>query len=161
MTTPEKIEHQFWKALRSDRTVMLGCEGAPPRPMTGQVEGDDDHGPIWFFTSVETELGEVVGKSNKKGMMTFVDKGHSVWASAEGDLSIVGDDATIDRLWNPFVAAWFDGREDPKMRLIRFDAHEAQLWQDGSSLLAGVKMLMGSDPKADYRDKVAHVRLDD
>lgn len=160
MTSPEKIEHKFWKALRSDRTVMLGCDGAPPRPMTGQVDGDDDHGPIWFFTSVETDLGEALGAGAKHGMMTFVDKGHNIWASAEGELTIDMDREVIDRLWNPFVGAWFEGRDDPKMRLVRFDAREAQLWEDGSSLVAGVKMLMGSDPKADFEDKVAKVRLD-
>ena len=27
----------------------------------------------------------------------------------------------IDRLWNPFVAAWFEGKDDPKLQLLRFD----------------------------------------
>ncbi len=161
MSDPATIEAKFWKALRSDMTVMLACDGAPPRPMASLVE-DEDRGPIWFFTSSESELGQAVATGGKHGIMTFVDKGHSIWASAEGQLVRHDDPATIDRLWNPYTAAWFeDGRDDPKLRLIRFDAHEAQLWEDGSSLVAGVKAMLGVDPKEDARDHVAHVRLDD
>lgn len=162
MSAPEKIEAKFWKGLRADMTVMLACDGAPPRPMAALTDGDEDRGPIWFFTSAESELGQAVDGESKHGVMTFVDKGHEIWASAEGRLVRHTDPATIDRLWNPHTAAWFeDGRDDPKLRLIRFDAHEAQLWEDGSSLVAGVKALLGSDPKKDYRDHVAHVRLDE
>ncbi|MCK0167910.1 pyridoxamine 5'-phosphate oxidase family protein [Jannaschia sp. S6380] len=161
MTAPDKIEAKFWKALRSDMTVFLGCDGAYPRPMTAQVDGDENTGPLWFFTSVETDLGRILSGSNRPGTMTFVSKGHDMWASASGTMTLDNDPEVIDRLWNPFVAAWFEGKDDPKMRLIRFDAKEAELWEDGSSLVAGIKMLMGSDPKEDFQDKTAHVRLDD
>ena len=161
MSDPHEIEHKFWKGLRSDMTVMLSCDGAPPRPMASLVEGDEDRGPIWFFTSADSDLARATEGGSKHGMMTFVDKGHSIWASAEGQLAQSNDRATIDRLWNPYTAAWFeDGKDDPKLRLIRFDAREAQLWEDGSSLVAGFKALIGSDPKEDYRDHVAKVRLD-
>lgn len=162
MSTPDTIESKFWKGLRSDRIVMLACDGAAPRPMAALPDGEEDHGPIWFFTSSESEIGQAVATGSKHGIMTFVDKGHAIWASAEGELVHHDDEATIDRLWNPFTAAWFEkGRDDPLLRLIRFDAHEAQLWEDGSSLVAGVKALLGVDPKEDYRDHVAKVHLDD
>ena len=93
--------------------------------------------------------------------MTFASKGHDLWASATGTLVIDNDRAVIDRLWNPFVAAWYDGKDDPELTLVRYDATDAHIWEDGSSLVAGIKMLMGNDPKEDYRDKAAQVRLDD
>jgi general stress protein 26 len=70
------------------------------------------------------------------------------------------DRATIDRLWNRFAAAWYEGgRDDPKLQLIRFDPAAAQIWLNENSMFAGVKMLLGIDPKQDYRDKVADVHL--
>ena len=159
MPTPEELEKKFWKALASDMTVFLGCEAAAPRPMTAQYEGEG--GPIWFFTSHETELGEVLRHGAQNATMTFASKGHDIWASASGPLSAHNDPAVIDRLWNPFVAAWYTGKDDPKLLLARYDAREAHIWEDGSSLVAGIKMLMGSDPKEDYKDKTAQVRLDD
>ena len=66
----------------------------------------------------------------------------------------------IDRLWNPFVAAWFEkGKDDPKLVLLRFDLESAEVWIDASSFIAGVKMLLGFDPKKEYRGKVGEVRL--
>jgi general stress protein 26 len=63
-------------------------------------------------------------------------------------------------LWNPFAAAWYEhGKDDPKLALLRFDAERAEIWLDGSSLVAGVKALFGRDPKKDYQGKVAEVEL--
>ena len=57
------------------------------------------------------------------------------------------------------IAAWFDGKDDPKLVLRRFDAEQAEIWLNESSLLAGVKMLLGVDPKRDYEDNTAEVDL--
>jgi hypothetical protein len=43
--------------------------------------------------------------------------------------------------------------------LLRFDAERAEIWLDDSSSLAGIKLLLGADPKEDYKDKVAEVSL--
>jgi hypothetical protein len=43
--------------------------------------------------------------------------------------------------------------------LLRLDTERAQIWVDASSMLAGVKVLLGIDPKQDYKDKVAEVSL--
>jgi general stress protein 26 len=67
----------------------------------------------------------------------------------------------VDRLWNRFVAAWYEhGKDDPKLALLRLDPDRGQIWLDGSSLVAGIKMMLGFDPKEDYRDNVAKVNLD-
>ncbi|WP_308915961.1 pyridoxamine 5'-phosphate oxidase family protein [Jannaschia sp. LMIT008] len=162
MPSPAELEAAFWKALRSDMTVMLGCDGAPPRPMAAVPDGDADAGPLWFFTARDTDLAQATQAGPKPGLMTFASKGHDVWATVEGTLVPDTDRAVVDRLWNPDVAAWYeDGKDDPSLRLVRFDATTARLWRDGSSLVAGIEAMLGVDPKRDYRDKTATVRLDD
>lgn len=61
-----------------------------------------------------------------------------------------------------FVAAWFEGgKDDPKLQLLRLDPYQAQIWLDGSSLLAGAKVMLGfGDPKEDYKGSTANVKLD-
>ncbi|PZR00084.1 MAG: general stress protein [Cereibacter sphaeroides] len=158
MPDDKEIERKFWKALRSDMTVMLGAKGVDPRPMTAQME-EADHGPLWFFTSRQSELVKAL-PGNSEAYFSFTDKGHNVWAAVKGRLMLTRDRATIDRLWNPFVAAWFEqGKDDPDLALLRFDPATAEIWLDGSSILAGLRILMGSDPKEDYKDKVAKVSL--
>lgn len=160
MSNAQEIEAKFWKALKSDMTMMLGLDGVEDghaRPMTAQFE--DDRSPIWFFASTENHLVEKLAPGNR-AIATFVSKGHDVWATLHGSLHLDNDRATIDRLWNPYVAAWYEGgKDDPKLALLRLDAEQAEIWLDGSSLVAGVKSLLGIDPKKDYKDKVATVTL--
>ncbi len=162
MTDTAEITAKFWKALRSDMTLMLGLVGVEEghaQPMTAQLDGDEDAGPIWFFTSTETDLVRAMGPSHRAAAQ-FASKGHEVFASVEGQLVVDNDRAAIDRLWNRFVAAWFEGgKDDPKLQLLRFEPEHAQVWMNEHSLFAGVKVLLGRDPKQDYKDKTAEVEL--
>lgn len=159
MTTPQDLEEKLWKALKSDRTLMLGIDGVEDghsRPMTAIVE--DGSGPIWFFTGKPNGVVEHL-QQNRRAIAAFSSKGNDLFASIHGALSVSNDRATIDRLWNPFIAAWFEGKDDPKLVLLRFDPEHAEVWLNENNLLAGVKMLFGVDPKQDYKDKVADVDL--
>ena len=160
MPTPQELEADFWKALKSDMTMMLGLDGVEDghaRPMTAQVEGD--HGPIWFFTSIENGIVRKLGEGDR-AIATFTSKGHDLFATVHGRLSVDNNRSALDRLWNRYVAAWYEGgKDDPKLALLRLDPEKAEIWQDASSLIAGIKMLLGADPKQDYKDKVAKVSL--
>jgi general stress protein 26 len=172
MTDDAEIRTKFWKALKSDMTMFLGIadgEDGHARPMTAQLDDELDRdgsysGPIWFFTATDNALYRLIQQAELANQecqanAQFVSKGHELWASIDGDLSTTRDRATIDRLWNRFVAAWYDGKDDPKIGLIRLDPEQAQIWVDASSMVAGIKMLFGMDPKQDYKDKVATVQL--
>ncbi len=160
MASPQEIEAKFWKALKSDMTVMLGLDGVEDghaRPMTAQLDGE--RSPIWFFTAKDNAIVQNLGKGNR-AIATFASKGHDIFATIHGSLSLDNNPATIDRLWNRYVAAWFEGgKQDPKLALLRLDPERAEIWMDASSLVAGIKLLLGIDPKKDYRDKVAEVLL--
>lgn len=157
MTTQVELKTKFWDALDKERTAMLGCSGVYPKPMTAQVEGGN--GPIWFFTSRENDLAEATTRKAQQGLLLFTSKGHDLFATVGGNLRQDNDRKVIDRLWNPFVAAWYTGKDDPELRLLRFDPGAAEIWLNASSVLAGIKMLIGIDPKRDYKDDVATVRL--
>ena len=163
MPTPQELEAKLWDAIASDRTVMLGLdaiEGGHARPMTAQREEEDSRGSLWFFTSRENALVQSLGGGEAPGHVSFVAKGHDLFASIGGTLRRDDDRATIDRLWNPFVAAWYEGgKDDPTLALLRFDPAHAEIWENASSLLTGIKVLFGADPKRDYQDKVARVDL--
>ena len=160
MPTPKELEAKFWSELKSDMTVMLGLAGVQEghtRPMTAQVE--HERGPIWFFTAKDTSIVQNL-RADSRAIMTFASKGHGLFAAVHGGLRLDNDRAAIDRLWGPFVAAWFEqGKADPTLALLRLDAERAEIWLNGSSIAAGIKMLFGADPKKEYRDNVAEVAL--
>ena len=162
MPNPQELQEKFWKALDSDRTLFLGLDGVDDghaQPMTALRDADAAGGPIWFFTTKDNGLVQAM-REGHRAMAHFASKGHDLWATIHGNLVLDHDRATIERLWNPFVAAWFEGgKDDPKLQLIRLDAERAQIWLDENSLFAGVKLLFGADPKQEYRDKVVEVTL--
>jgi general stress protein 26 len=161
MPSPQEIEQKFWTALKSDMTMMLGLDGVEDghaRPMTVQLDGD--RGPIWFFTAKDNAIVEKLTSGRGRAIATFVDKGHDIFATVHGSLAIDTNRAVIDKLWNRYIAAWFEGgKDDPKLALLRLDPERAEVWVDASSLVAGIKLMLGADPKKDYRDKVAQVDL--
>jgi len=161
MADERELRSKFWKTLKSDRTVMLGVDGVEDghaRPMTAMIEGDEG-GPIWFFTARDNALVELLQGSGRRAIAQLAGKGHELFASIAGTLREDTDRAVVERLWNPFIAAWYEGKDDPKLALLRLDPDHAQVWLNESSLWAGVKLLMGADPKQDYRDKVGDVPL--
>ena len=118
MTDEAQLTEKLWKALKSDMTVMLGLTGVEEghsQPMTAQLDDDAARGgPIWFFTATDTDLVKAMGERHRS-VMHFASKGHEVFASLHGELVRDNDRATIDRLWNRFVAAWFEGgKDDPR-----------------------------------------------
>jgi general stress protein 26 len=162
MPTPQELTDKLFDGLKSDMTMMLGLDGVEDghaRPMTVQLDGDDRK-HIYFFSSTENAIVQKLGSSAGRSIATYTSKGHDVFATIHGNISKTNDRALIDRLWNKYVAAWYkEGKDDPKLALLCLTADSAEIWEDASSMLAGIKALIGIDPKTDYKDKVAEVKL--
>jgi general stress protein 26 len=162
MPDAHELKAKFWKALKADRTYLLGLsdvEDGLCQPMTALVEHDAG-GPIYTFTAKDTDLAQALGGGRSPAIAHFAAKGHDLFAALRGELVADNDRATIERLWNPFVAAWFEGgKDDPNLQLLRFEPEAAHIWLNDNSLFAGVRVLLGRDPKQDYADKAGEVRL--
>ncbi|WP_435165289.1 pyridoxamine 5'-phosphate oxidase family protein [Falsirhodobacter sp. 1013] len=162
MPTPAELEKKLWKALNDHATAFLGLSNAEHghgRPMTLISEGGE-HGPLWVFTTKDNDMVEAA-HAGSAAFVHYVSKGHDLWACVHGNVTISYDRAVIDRLWNSHVAAWYEGgKDDPKIALIRFEPDHAEIWEDSSSVVAGVKTALGlSDPKKDAQGKKATVQL--
>ena len=160
MPNKADIEARFWKALRADRTLMLGLEGAAEghaQPMTALSDDELRPRALYIFAAKDTELVKAMGEGHL-AVGHFASKGHDLFASLHGTLTPHNDRDAIERFWNPYVAAWFEGgKDDPNLQLIRFEPATAQIWLNDHSLLAGVRLMLGQDPKKAYKDKVAEV----
>lgn len=164
MADDREIEDKFWKALKDSPFMMLGIEGArdgATQPMTAQFEDEDrDAGVLWIFTANDHDFTRSMGQSNR-GIAAFSAKGHELFASLRGTLQIVNDPGTIDRLWNPIVAEWYEGKDDPKLALVRFDVEDAKIWLSDVEgfLKPALNKLLGRKPEAGMKEKVAEVEL--
>ena len=150
----EKLEKRFWEELEDSPFVMLGLQGVDEsftRPMTAQI----DEGQIYFFASRSEDLVKGLGRTNR-AIATFASKGHDLFASINGTLTVDNDRSVIDRLWNPIIASWYrDGKDDPDLALIRFDTKKADVWEaaKGSTLkAAALKMFFNIDPGKEHQN---------
>jgi len=131
--TQGEVAEKFWKAIEEHRTGMLGLTGSTEhfQPMTAFVEPDTN--TIWFFTRTDTDLAESAA-GGAEAMFHFQSK--AVYACVDGRLSVDHDQARIDKYWNAHVAAWYpDGKDDPKLTLLRFDASDAAVWISDGGLV--------------------------
>ena len=164
MADDREIEEKFWEALKDSPFIMVGVEGTrdgATQPMTVQFEDQDrDQGVLWIFTARDHDLTRAMGQSYR-AIGAFSDKGHDLFASLRGTLEIVNNRATIDRLWNPFVAQWYEGKEDPKLALVRFEVEDAKIWLSTVQgfLKPALNKLLGRKPEAGAKQDVAEVTL--
>ena len=164
MADDREIEEKFWDALKDSPFIMLGIEGAregATQPMTVQFEDEDrDTGLLWIFTARDHDFTRAMGQTNR-AMASYSAKGHGLFASLRGTLQIVNDPATIERLWNPIVAEWYEGKDDPKLALLRFDVEDAKIWLSDVEgfLKPAFNKLLGRKPESGMKDKVAEVSL--
>ena len=159
-----EIEEQFWDELKDSPFIMLGVEAArdgATQPMTVMFEdADRDAGLLWIFTAKDHDLTRAVGQSNR-ATASYSAKGHALFASLRGTLQVINDEATIDRLWNPIVAEWYEGKDDPKLALVRFDVENAKIWLSDTEgfLKPAFNKLLGRKPETGMKEKVAEVSL--
>lgn len=129
--TAAEAEAHFWDSLKKSNTGLLGLDqpGYHAQPMT--AFRDEEAGTIWFFTRDDTHLAKdaAIG-GGQSAMFHYGSKDQNVWACIHGTLSAHGQDREIiDRFWNPILAAWYpDGKDDPNLTLLRFDAHDGRVW---------------------------------
>jgi hypothetical protein len=147
MTKPAELEAKFCKALISDRTMMLGISGVDEshtRPMTAQLEGDEGGSNLVLHRQGQ-RLGAAASRRRRRGC----DLSPRITPfSVHGSLRVDTERDVVDRLWNRFVAAWYEqGKDEPKLALLRLDSDAGQA---GPTLRVSWR---GLDPKRTTRTR--------
>ncbi|GGD52849.1 pyridoxamine 5'-phosphate oxidase family protein [Croceicoccus pelagius] len=144
---PEKMKHEFWEELSDSPFVMLQLDSDPDSaaPMTAQLD-KDANSSIWFFTYRDNRFAKM-----GPATATFASKGHKVFARFHGVLTEETSKERLDKQWDNTVEAWFpEGKNDPRLLLMRMDLGDASIWSGDMSLLSVGKMLLGMDVTDDH-----------
>lgn len=158
MTDPapaKRLEDLFDNGSTVMVMTMIGHEHSS-RPMT--VVAVDGH-RLNFLVDKTAEWTEAVASGAAVVHVTLSDVRKNDYVALNGSASITEERAEIERLWNPAASAFFSGKDDPNVAVMRFDATDGQYWDSPSgrlgSLVAMVKAAVGGHDDAGDHGPVA------
>lgn len=114
----------FWNEMQDVHAAMFGVGAARHVPMSPYA--DEGSGSIWFITAQGTDLVEAAARPSEASLI--VTGSGDFHARVEGTAVGVENRAKLEELWNPIAGSWFDGIDDPDIRLIRFTPRTAEVW---------------------------------
>ena len=119
------IVQTILKSARTASVTTRTAEGALHSRPLGIVE-DDFAGKLWFFTADPSAKTADVAAHPEVNVSVGDGKG---WLSLSGTAKVSRDQARIDKYWNPWAAAYFEGgREDPSVALLEVDVDTIEYW---------------------------------
>lgn len=150
------IREEMWKAIADSPFMMIGLSERNDHslPMTAQLD-PDANGNLWFYTSIDNRIA-----AGGSAMAQFVSKGHDLFACISGTLVHETNPAVIDRHWSKQVEAWYDqGRNDPALKMMRFELDDAEVWTAHLDLKGKFKLVMGKSLDANESGDHATFKL--
>lgn len=155
MSNAKDLKTKFWNALADSPFVFLQRDDDPQTavPMTAQLDKDADSA-IWFFTHRDHPLARM-----GPATATFAGKGHDMFARFTGTLSEETSRERLDKQWSPAVDAWFDGKDDPTLLMLRMDLGQAEIWNSDLGFIDNTKMLLGFEVEGEAREEHAETAL--
>lgn len=142
-TQQEQLEklHEMIKEMRTAMITTFHGDQLRSRPMA-ILKGDVSN-VLWFFTGADTEKAQEI-QDNSHVNVALADESSNNWVSMSGRASIIHDPAKAKELWTPFAKGWFEGPDDPNLRLIRFEIDGAEYWDGPSSKMVYIFNLLVS-----------------
>jgi len=95
---------------------------------------------IWFIGHSPSETVDNI-KKNPQVNLAYVSQDDKQYLSITGKAELVEDKDKLDELWSMAYNAYFEqGKEDPKVQLIKVVPQGAEYWANGNALASAVKM---------------------
>ena len=135
--TPEQKQARTepYEVLSDVAAGLLGIEGSGQhmQPMAHHAEPETD--TLRFIASDDSDLVAAIG-SGATAQFAVTSKTRELWTAMSGPISRSDDAARLDEIWSGVPAAWFDqGREDPKVCLLRMSLKSTSIWTSTNSMI--------------------------
>ncbi len=121
----EKLKELAEKAKTFMFTTSIQSDYPSVRPMT--VQEVDEEGTLWFISSGESHNVDEIRKDSRV-QMYFSNTGNYEFLYVLGEASLHTDKALVEKYWTDFAKAWFDGKDDPRIRIVSVRPVDAYYW---------------------------------
>ena len=117
-------------------------ENTQSRPMA--LQGVDEEGALWFLSSIESNKNKEI-QDDKEVQLYFMNNSKYEYVFIKGEASITQDKNLIEKYWTNFANAWFDGKDDPNVSLIKVKPSDGYYYETKENkLIAMSKMIFSA-----------------
>ncbi|MCW2616354.1 MAG: ral stress protein [Frankiales bacterium] len=142
--------------LRFGMVATAGPDGewaSRPLALAGQ-EG----GVLRFLVSTDADWVAGLEVQSSPTTVTFSDPGKNTYVALQGAARTTNDRARIKELWNVGAASYFDGEDDPEVRVLEVSVSYGEYWDGPHGRLGQalnlVKAALGNDDAGEQGDVV-------
>ena len=123
-------------------TTRLTSVPLTTRPMAVQKVSDD--GNFWFLSASDSDKNREI-TSDPRVQLFISNPSNYEFLSVYGHATISRDKQKIDDLWNDIAKAWFEeGKDDPRITVIKFEPEEGFYWDTKSGKLVSLIKIAAS-----------------
>lgn len=131
----KKLKELAEKAKTCMFTTSIQADYPTTRPMT--VQEVDEEGNIWFISSSESHNVDEIKERNRV-QLYFSNTGKYEFLYVLGEASLHTDKELVEKYWTDIANAWFDGKDDPRVRIVQVKPVDAYYWDTKDSKLVSL-----------------------
>lgn len=153
----KEIDH-VWKLIEDVRICMLATvngESVRARPMSAIARQSEN--AIYFLTDISGHKDDEID-AHHDVCLAFQQTSSGKYLSLTGAARVLDDRALIKDLWSIAAEAWWEGPDDPSVRVLEVTPRDAQYWESASAPVAWVQMTLaaafGAKPNLGERREV-------
>ena len=157
MSNASKSDHEtLWELIKDMKFGMLTHRHSDGtlqgHPLTTQNKSIDEARTLYFFISASSEMAARLQQDHNVNV-GYANPDDDTYVSIAGAARLSRDRATMERLWNPIVKAWFPGGiDDPDVTLLEVKIVHAEYWNAKDSkmtqlLKMATSAVTGNPPK--------------
>ncbi|MEN8291686.1 pyridoxamine 5'-phosphate oxidase family protein [Acinetobacter radioresistens] len=165
MTEHENRE-KLWELIKDVRFAMISHQTetheihAQPMTMLNSERMDEDQN-VYFILKDTNDIVQAVEAGRNQFGLAFSKPSDDIYVSISAHGEISTDRALIDKLWNPWAENWFDGKDDPSVRVLVAKAVSAEYWNVTDNKVTHLlKVLKGNITGKTEEPDSEHKRLD-
>jgi len=121
----------------------------------------DEDQNVYFILKDTNDIVQAVEAGRNQLGLAFSKPSDDIYVSISAHGEISTDRALIDKLWNPWAENWFDGKDDPSVRVLVAKAVSAEYWNVTDNKVTHLlKVLKGNITGKTEEPDSEHKRLD-
>lgn len=142
--TADEVTDRVWElAAKIDICMLTTWNGEQQRsrPMSARPQRDEN--AFYFLTDVSGEKNAEM-EAFPTVSLSWADTGSYRFAVVSGRGRVTNDRAKIAELWSEMDKMWWEGKDDPTIRLLTVTPERGEIWDSPGALVSGAKMLMAA-----------------